>query len=204
MRRRVAATLMPIALLLAAAGPGTPDLGTPAARDAYRSQGIGACRRELATPTMSAGDMASFCGCIFDTYMQNVSLDVLPALGSPAFQSSIQPATNYCALRLPAVQAAEMQRRLYDATPAAAGQSRPAPAATSDAALAELRGPGLLDRIRTFGESTPLWAWAAIGLLVLALLLRGLFRRESRSDLIGPPPGMRQSGPVRPRDTDRP
>ena len=217
MRASLTAVLIPLALLMAAAKPVAPGSGVDP-RASYRSQGVASCVRELSpTPGMSEDGMQNFCGCTLDTYMTNLPIGALPAQDTAAFRTGLDPALNICILRLPAVQAAQMRLRIYSGppTPTAAGPfsptPNPAPAPvvpltpieSADAAPSGPSGPGLAEQIQNWAGTLPIWGWVGIAMLVLFFLFRILFRRDDPRDMIGPPPSVRQAGPIRPRETDR-
>jgi hypothetical protein len=124
----------------------------------------------------------------------------------------------------PVAESADRDRnQLQGQAIATGGESKPA---ETSIAPAETRAPAPADagkrdlpNLRTWlgGLSLPTWltdsglpAWAWILLAFLAfMLLRGLFRRDDRSDLVGPPRAMRLGArpsptPIQPRRADPP
>jgi hypothetical protein len=197
--RRGGSFLAALFLVLTAAT--APPDGDSVGRADYRARGVAGCNRDLAAPGMSAADMSHFCDCVFDTYMHAVPTAALPALGSDSFRETVAPALNLCMLRIPAAQARSMQLRIYN-VPAVGAAVGATPGVAAGPAPAANSAPDPVERGRQAVDGVPVWAWMAMGLLALALLIRKMARRDDRGHLMGTPPDMRRNGPVRPRDPD--
>jgi hypothetical protein len=104
----------------------------------------------------------------------------VPAAVAPSKPPADAPAT---AAPAPAPPAVDEAKPADTPEPAAA----PAPAEAPKRSAADL---GAWFAAWVDGSGMPVWAWAGLGLAAF-LLLRGLFRRDDRSDLVGPPRAMR-------------
>ena len=103
-----------------------------------------------------------------------VSLALLAAAPAAAVVDAPKPA--------PASQASS------EAKPADAANAAAAPAEAPKPAGTQPRAPGDGFSLPAWLTDTglPVWAWGGLG-LVAFLVLRGLFRRDDRRDLLGPP-----------------
>jgi hypothetical protein len=185
-------------------------------RDAWRARGVAICMGEmLPAEGVSVEEVQATCGCALDRFATSQAGEALPSIDPGIVRAQLQGPLAACAAEQRSAAAAALARRLVQGpqplvTP---GDSKPVDAtvpAGADApkpALPDLRTwlAGLLPSWLT-NSSLPSWAWAMLAVLGF-LLLRGIFRREDRRDLVGPPPAMRlnaRANPPAPRRADPP
>lgn len=193
-----------------AEGAADPD------REAWRARGMAICMGDmLSAGGVSAEEVQTTCGCALDRFAASQAGEGLPPIDSGAVRAQFQGSLLACAAGQRTAAAAALARRLAQPTQPLVppGDSKPVDSTAppgADApkpALPDLRTwlAGLLPSWLT-NSSLPAWAWGMLAVLGF-LLLRGLFRREDRRDLVGPPPAMRlnaRANPPSPRRADPP
>ena len=209
---------LPLALLAAAAWakPGAPSAS---GGDAWRAQAVRVCVAGM----QDSGDARAVdaaCGCAADRFLARRP-DGAPPPPTPRDLRALDANDLVeCAAERGPAFAAQVVRRVADLAVQQAAQSGTAPpgavppANGEEAKLADGPAPApaeapkpaadsrpLLDRLSLpawlIDSGLPFWAWAALAGLAF-LLLRGLFRRDDRRDLVAPPASMRRMASPRP------
>lgn len=202
--------------------PGGADQG----RDQWRGRAVEVCVIGMrGTDGASAAEIEATCGCAADRLLARwpgVSPPPLPLQDIRTLNSGdlLACAADQRPELVAAVARRETELAMAGAQPpAAADAAKPADSAAPAPAPPEAPkrdGPDLRARLDSLSlpawitdSGLPAWAWLVLAMLAF-LLLRGLFRRNDRRDLIGPPPGMRlgqrppQPQPRRPEPPQRP
>lgn len=197
-----------LALLLLAAAPlaaQKPDAeNMTVAR--WREQGVALCVAELGPLEGLTPDATeAICGCTFSRLPRFGATDRLAPLGpGPALRAAVGGEIVACAIERDPERASVVARWLAGAgtgpptvvtppLPPAVNPPKPlAPEADLESWWNNLAWPDWLSRL-----ALPRWSWGFLALLALLglALRRGLFRRDSASDLTGPPAHMRPRGP---------
>jgi hypothetical protein len=207
MRTPLAAALIPIAALVAAAKPAdnVRNIQDEARRVVFRAQGLAVC---LTTQTAAgAPDDARgrTCTCALDRYVASHP-GPLPPLDADNFRSTLGSELAACGggaatdSKIVAAPAVEPGPNFGDAPlppPSSTDtNARKQPPPSLPNPLSSLNMPSL--------GSMPGWVWALIGLIVGLFLIRRLFRRDDRSDLVGPPSSMTPKAVAQPRSPEFP
>ena len=173
--------------------------GPDASRDSWRGRTIGICVGDLnGAEGVGPDDLEAVCGCAADrlTARRGAALTV-PAAGET--RTFLGGELIACAAeRRPAVAAA-LARRIAEAPPTLPPSldskptvpPEPAPDEApkrTERSFSEWLGTLSLPAWLT-GTDLPTWAWGMLAAIAF-LLIRGLFRRDRRSDLEGPPRSM--------------
>lgn len=209
----------PAAAAVAPPPPPKPPAGDGAdfVRNEWRGQAIGLCVGALREPEgITPDELDTMCGCAVDRFMTGRPTGALPPLASEVIWTRVRGPLLGCASGQRPAVAATLARRLAE-LPAAyvpapdskpSGPSGPTPAEAPKPPRASLSSwfEGLSLPSWLSSSGLPVWAWGVLGLLAF-LLLRGLFRRDDRRDLVGPPRAMRlgqSPTPQSPRRADPP
>jgi hypothetical protein len=184
-----------------AEGAGDPD------RDAWRAQGLPLCMSEMlsAEGVGAAGEVQATCECALDRFAASQGGRAPPPIEPDRARAQLAAPLAACEAEQRTGDAAALARRLAQPPQPLVPPADSKPSDETAPGQAEAPKPSL-PSFRTWlgglpawlGDSgLPAWAWAVLAFLGF-MLLRGLFRRESRSDLIGPPPGTRLDGRANP------
>lgn len=217
-----AAFALPLALLAAAPAlaavppPKPPVADAPdSERDAQRGRAIGVCVGDLnGAENVTPDELEAICGCAVDRLLRVGGGEPPTTSGQNATRGLLGSQLMGCAMERRPAMAAAIARRLaapprmtvptVDSKPAAEPEPEaapPEPPKSSGPGFGEWLS-GLSPSAWLGGSSLPVWAWGLLGLLGF-LMLRGLFRRDDRRDLDGPPPSMRRAQRVLPQPPGR-
>ena len=205
----LAAVPMPVPPKPPAAGESDP------ARRAWREESVRSCVSGVGeVEGVSGSEIETACGCAADRLAAGRPTEALPTLAPGAVGPEIRGPLLTCAADERPAAAAALVARLAAPAPADLPSDGAKPADTSAPSEAPNRSaPDIrawFDGLSLPGwiadSGLPTWAWVILG-FVAFMVLRGLFRRGERSDLIGPPPNMRlgaRANPPAPRRADPP
>lgn len=175
--------------------PRAADRSDP--REIYRGRGISVCVAEMrAIPGITPDDLEALCGCAFDRFMPRWPTGALPQLAGGGLPPALRSELLSCAAGRDSDLVAAVASRLAElpAVSEAPAAAEPGPSESGFDVGTWFEGLTLPRLPGGF----PLWALIPIALIVF-VLFRALFRRESGRDLMGPPAHMRRSGwPGRP------
>jgi len=216
MRITLAAALIPLAALLAAAKPvdNVRDIQTEARRSIFRATATAMCLSDTASdPADRAANLGRVCSCAPQRYLADHPGGDLPAINASNYRTVLAAEIAACGGEAGAAgKTAPSDGAAVAAPPVAeppallptpSESSAPGPAGAKPegeswfAWLGDLSLPSL--------GGMPDWGWyALIGLLVVFLFARRIFRGDARSNLDGPPRSMRTSAPIQPRHPNLP
>jgi hypothetical protein len=195
--------LLAAAPALAAVGASKPGGGSEAPSAAWRAQALPVCTAAMrGTDGATPADLDFICGCAVDRFLAHRPDGSPPPVALADIRGLNSGEILACAIERRSELAAPVGRRITEQAIATVEQPPPAVADKPvDSAAPPRDAPTrrdsvdystFFDRIGAWLDSAglPGWAWAILAVFAF-LLLRGLFRRADRSDLIGPPPHMR-------------
>ena len=176
------------------------DAGSAFERNSWRGQAIGICVADLGGPDeLTADELEANCGCAVDRFMAGQRGATLQPIARGETRTTLGGELIACASEQRPAVAAALARRLaeppstlpqaLDSKPPADSAAAPAEAPKrTERSFSEWFGSLSLPDWLT-GPGLPTWAWAILGAIAF-LLIRGLFRRDDRRDLAGPPRSM--------------
>ena len=183
--------------------------GPDANSESWRGQTIGICVGDMReAENVSPDDLEAVCGCAADRLIAGRRGEALPVPAPGGIRTLLGGELIACASeRRPAVAAA-IARRVAEPPPVLPP--------SLESKLTEEPGPAPAEPPKRGGgdpgswfsglslpawltdSGLPTWAWGMLAVLAF-LLIRGLFRRDDRRDLAGPPSSMRQGPRVMPQ-----
>ena len=200
----VSLALLAAPALAAVAPPPPPkppaEAGADANAESWRGQAIGICVGDLRDAEgVGPDELEAVCGCAVDRLMAAQRGQSLPVPAPGQARAALRGELLGCATaRRPAIAAA-IARRLAEPPPVLpptleskpTGDSEPVPAESPKREGGDLGAwfSGLSLPAWLTDTGLPTWAWGILAAIAF-LLIRGLFRRDDRRDLAGPPRSM--------------